>query len=214
MPTSNPYQLNELMELIILSKPKSVLDIGTGFGKYGVLSREYLEFYDEQDNYLDWKRRIDGIEAFGVYLTPVHDFIYDNIYVGNAIDVLPTLEIKYDLILIIDVLEHFDYEEGIKLLEECEKLGKNIIISTPLRVGNQKGVFGNPYETHRSQWRKKDFHRFTNKCFIYNDRSLICYLGSTAHDLKHSRRSRFRFGIKVMFPILGTLSRLFKRKST
>ena len=213
MPTSNPYQLNELMELIILSKPKSILDIGMGFGKYGVLSREYLEFYDEQDNYLDWKRRIDGIEAYEGYLTPIHDFIYDNIYVDNAIDVLPTLEIKYDLILMIDVLEHFDYDEGVMLLEECEKLGKNIIISTPLRVGNQKGIFGNPYETHRSQWRKKDFNRFTNKCFIYNDRSLICYIGNAAHDLKHSRRSRIKLGIKLLFPVVGTLYRFIKNAS-
>jgi hypothetical protein len=213
MPTSNPYQLNELIELILLSKPKSILDIGTGFGKYGVLSREYLEFYDEQKNYLNWKNRIDGIEAFRDYLTPMHDFIYDNIYIGNAIDVLPSLGIKYDLILVIDVLEHFDYDEGLKVLEQCEKRGRNIIISTPLKVGDQKGIFGNPYETHRSQWRRKDFTRFANKCFIYNDRSLICYIGSGAHDLKHSRRSRFRAGLKILFPILGPLYRLIKRYS-
>ncbi|MBA7570185.1 hypothetical protein ES708_11933 [subsurface metagenome] len=33
MPSSHWYQLNEIMELIILTQPKSILDVGVGFGK-------------------------------------------------------------------------------------------------------------------------------------------------------------------------------------
>ncbi|MBA7677027.1 hypothetical protein ES703_85275 [subsurface metagenome] len=39
MPTSYYSQLNEIMELIVLTDPKSILDVGVGFGKYGFLSR-------------------------------------------------------------------------------------------------------------------------------------------------------------------------------
>jgi hypothetical protein len=42
MPTSHPHQLNQIVELIMLTDPHSLLDVGIGFGKYGVLAREYL----------------------------------------------------------------------------------------------------------------------------------------------------------------------------
>ena len=100
MPTSHPYQIDDIIRLIIETAPKNIIDVGVGFGKYGVLAREYLELWDGIKPYHNWNHRIDGIDAFKSYLTPLHDFIYDNIYIGNAIDVLPTLEIRYDLLLI------------------------------------------------------------------------------------------------------------------
>jgi hypothetical protein len=54
MPTSHPYQLNEIIDLAMKVDPKSVLDVGVGFGKYGVLLREYLELWDGRDRYRDW----------------------------------------------------------------------------------------------------------------------------------------------------------------
>ena len=46
------------MDIIIALKPFSVLDIGSGFGKYGVLCREYLELWDGRQEY-KFLRRID-----------------------------------------------------------------------------------------------------------------------------------------------------------
>jgi hypothetical protein len=58
------------MDLIVNINPNSVLDIGTGFGKYGLLCREYLELWDGRQNYDKFLRRIDGVEAFESYITP------------------------------------------------------------------------------------------------------------------------------------------------
>ena len=41
MPTSQPYQLGAIMELVVRAQPKSVLDVGVGFGKYGYLVRSH-----------------------------------------------------------------------------------------------------------------------------------------------------------------------------
>ena len=57
--------------------------------------------------YGDWQCRIDCIEAFEKYITPAHKYIYNNIYIGNATGILPALDHHYDLILMVDVLEHF-----------------------------------------------------------------------------------------------------------
>ncbi len=43
MPTSHLYQISDILEIISLIRPRSVLDVGVGFGKYGLLAREYLE---------------------------------------------------------------------------------------------------------------------------------------------------------------------------
>lgn len=198
MPTSFYNQLNDIVELILLTDPKSILDVGMGFGTYGFLAREYLELWDGKGRYDDRKVRIDGIEVFQKYITPVHDFIYDQVYIGDAIDVLPNLKAIYDLVLIIDVLEHFDDKNGMRLLEECNERGRNIIISTPKDMLPQKSVFGNPYETHKSHWTKNHFDIFTNKFFVSNLRSIICYAGEMAPALR-KRHIKSEIGRKLPF---------------
>ncbi|RME82607.1 MAG: glycosyltransferase family 1 protein, partial [Planctomycetota bacterium] len=82
MPTSLPNQINEILTLILGVAPQSVLDIGVGFGKYGFLAREYLEMEHGQGTYGKWTKRIEGIEAFEEYITPLHREIYDEIHIG------------------------------------------------------------------------------------------------------------------------------------
>ncbi len=214
MPTSHLYQLNEITELIVLTRPKSLLDIGVGFGKYGFLAREFLDVF-EAKSYAERKTRIDGIEGFQPYLTPVHGFIYDHVYTGNAIDLLPSLETKYDLILLIDVLEHFNHDTGMRLLDECMDRGRNIIISTPKDIGSQTDCFGNPLETHRFQWRKLHLEKFAKKFFVPNMFSLVCYIGDDAQRVREKRIPRIGgLGLEVIdrLPFLRGAYRRLKNK--
>jgi hypothetical protein len=215
LPTSQPNQLPLIIELILFTDPEKMLDVGVGFGKYGFLSREYLELWNERRRYPDWTKhknwtkRIDGIEVFEKYLTPVHHFVYDNIYIGNALDILPTIGVVYDLILIIDVLEHLNYDEGLKLLEICRGKGRNILISTPKDIGNQEIVMGNPYETHRFQWKKEHFLIFKDQCFLPDQYSLICYAGENVSRLKQARINRH---IGKYLPVLIPVVKRMKSK--
>jgi SAM-dependent methyltransferase len=194
MPSSHHYQLNEILELIIETNPGKLLDIGIGFGKYGFLSREYLELWEPDAVYGAHKRQIDGIEAFEAYLTPLHRLIYDHIFTGDARDILPAITNRYDLILMIDVFEHFTWKDGMKVLEECRRCGRNILISVPKIMSVQQEVYGNPYETHRFNWKRKDFSGIPDKFFIYNAKSTICYIGEDSRRigtiLKKRKRKR------------------------
>ena len=176
--------MNEIMELITITNPNKMLDVGVGFGKYGFLSREYLELWDGRQKYNDWKKQIDGIEVFKDYITPLHHYIYNKIYIGNVIDILPEIETDYDLVLLIDVFEHFGYQDGMKLLEECFKHGKNVLVSIPKDIGTQGETFGNPFEAHKFQWKKKHFEKYPRRIFISNQYSLICYIGDRSSDLE------------------------------
>jgi hypothetical protein len=202
MPSSHRYQINEICELIATSDPKSVLDIGVGFGKYGFLSREYLELWDGRERYHEWRRQIDGIEAFKEYLTPIHKLIYNEVFVGNVLEVLPNLKNKYDLILLIDVLEHFTFEEGVKLLALCQKKGKNILISTPIETSHQSSAFDNPFETHKSQWKKKHFEQFKERLFVPNSQSLIILIGPSVKTARTKIKVRALFQLKTLLQSL------------
>jgi len=210
MPSSHPYQLNEILELIIEANPGKLLDIGIGFGKYGFLSREYLELWDPDAVYGSYKRQIDGIEAFEAYLTPLHRLIYDRIFTGDAREVLPELTDRYDLILMIDVLEHFTYEDGLKVLEECRRCGRNILISVPKVMSVQDEVYGNPCETHRYNWKWKDFSGIPDKFFLYNAKSTICFIGEDSQRICKILKKRKRRRILVRLLELTGLKKPLK----
>jgi hypothetical protein len=172
------------MDIIIALKPFSVLDVGSGFGKYGVLCREYLELWDGRHEY-KFLRRIDGVEVFEKYITPLHKFIYNNIYRENIIDLVKKLDYSYDLVLLIDVLEHFSKEEGIWLLNNLLSKNKGILIGTPKNPSNQKDVFENVFETHKSLWKKRELISFGKYYFIPDNISSIIYITKEEQSLSN-----------------------------
>ncbi|MCU0611673.1 MAG: class I SAM-dependent methyltransferase [Candidatus Eisenbacteria bacterium] len=180
MPSSDFNQIGPIVELIVLTNPQSVLDVGCGFGKFGVLAREYLELWDGRGRYGDRTRRIDAVEAFEPYITPLHRFIYDEILIGDAGGIIPGIEHAYDLALLIDVIEHQDRDAGHALILACLAKCRNVLVATPKFPGEQGSLFGNPAETHRSSWQQADLQALPN-CFIVPHRdSLICFAGKDA----------------------------------
>ena len=157
MPTSFYQAIPSILDEILKEKPNSILDIGVGFGKYGLIIREVLDLPFERYRKDQWLINIDGIEAFEKYKNPIHDYIYNKIYYGDASEVIKKLP-KYDCILLIDVLEHFEKEEGKKFINELMKhVNKSLIISTPRYPAEQEEYLGNKYEAHKSKWSIIDF---------------------------------------------------------
>lgn len=157
MPTSWYQSIPNILEQIKKQNPKTILDIGVGFGKYGVLIREVLELPYQRYDKKQWLVKIDGIEAFEKYKNPMYDYIYNKIYYGDAVQIIKRLS-KYDCILLIDVLEHFEKEEGKEFIKELmTHVNKSLIISTPMYPGKQLDYLGNKYEEHKSKWSILDF---------------------------------------------------------
>jgi len=130
----------------------SVLDIGIGFGKFGFLAREYTDVLNRR--YFDWQTKIDGIEIFEEYITQLQKEIYDHIYIGNAIDILPTLG-RYDMIICSDMLEHLSEHDGTTLLDSIKDRCKFAMIATPITVLHQGVLYNNEHERHVSAWSKE-----------------------------------------------------------
>lgn len=185
MPTSWYQAIPLILHHVEREQPQSILDVGVGFGKYGFLMREILEIPFERYHKQQWKIRIDGVEAFETYMTPVHDYVYDRIYYGNVVELVDHLP-SYDVVLLIDVLEHFSKDEGLYVIHKLlERTNKALIVSTPIYPDLQEEYLGNSFKEHKSRWSLIDFVDFD---FTYHELPIG---DNGAHILKFYPSNRF-----------------------
>jgi len=163
MSTSNWQNISYNINLVKFINPQKILDVGVGFGRWGILFREFLEVWGDNNYKGKWKRIIDGIEIFPDYILPYHSYFYDNIIIGNALEHLSIMKQQYDLINLGDVVEHFEKNEGYELIDLCLKKSRYTLINIPIgKNWEQDEVNMNEFEKHRSQWFIKDFKRYDN----------------------------------------------------
>jgi hypothetical protein len=66
----------------------------------------------------------------------------------------------YDVVTIIDLLEHLEKEDGFRLLDTCKTIAKKrILIWIPLGECPQGDIAGNPFQKHQSTWSAEDLEK-------------------------------------------------------
>ena len=174
MPSSSPHIIGKVLETLISLQPSSLLDVGAGFGKYGMLCREYLDY----KSYPKFKKRIDAIEGFKKYITPIHSFAYNKCFVGDARKIISRLSHPYDIVLLIDVLEDLTKEDGSALVKEILKRNKSLLITIPKVCWNENAEFGNSYEIFRSDWSERGIRSLGKGVLIPDYSHYIYFIGS------------------------------------
>ncbi|OGK81400.1 MAG: hypothetical protein A2050_14300 [Candidatus Rokubacteria bacterium GWA2_73_35] len=183
MPSSFHDALAVVLPFVIGIEPKSILDVGIGFGKYGVLFREYLDVARPSDPGAPFDptrrtTRIDGIEAHAPYVTPLQRAVYDTIHIGGALELLPTLG-RYDLVFAADLLEHLTRDDGRAFLAlSLARVNLGVLLVMPALDFEQGAVFGNAYEIHRSSWAPADFAPYPDADVLTWRRQLLVWLPS------------------------------------
>ena len=67
---------------------------------------------------------------------------------------------SFDVVVAMDVIEHFDKEDGHRLLDGMETLARaRVIVCTPNGFLQQGALDGNPLQIHRAGWHVDDFRR-------------------------------------------------------
>lgn len=129
---SNLYSIPGVMEALIELNPKTIIDIGAGNGKYGILCKEYIKGLE----------RIDAIESspkvndtVWTYNTWVHANLQDHYWFQD-----------YDVALLIAVMCNFTKEEGLEILKKVKQHCKNIVLTI------EKEQHGG-----KTQWIPEDF---------------------------------------------------------
>ena len=149
MPSSYVDSFPSIVKLLINTAPDHVVDIGPGWGKYGLACREYLP-------------GLLGLQAVEVEegRLPVQDLIYDRVYTSDARD-LRNYDLfwqRFDLALLIDVIEHMPLDDGHSLLDAIQRNHCRPLVATPKAWFEQHDDH-NPYETHVSFWPWDEFTR-------------------------------------------------------
>ncbi|MEM7031275.1 MAG: class I SAM-dependent methyltransferase [Chloroflexota bacterium] len=127
---------------------KTVLDIGCG-----------LSF---KSQYIKADIRV-GVDIYRPYLEKIEA---DIPYVAINADALQVGDLflpqSFDLVLILDIVEHLEKEDALKLMDMAETIAKvAVIVETPRGFIPQNidiwGWGGHTYQTHRSGWEPEDF---------------------------------------------------------
>ena len=146
MPSSDPITIPIIIKIVKHLMPNSILDVGCGNGRYGFLFREVLDLdYGRMQKGL-WNVVLNGVEVEKSYLTPIHDHVYNTIFISNWLDF--KLYTHYDLVFMGDVLEHFVDWEG--ALDKAKAIADTVIVVSPNWKGSiaQGAWFGNEHEEH------------------------------------------------------------------
>jgi len=176
MPSSTTAHISDMMNIINNLQPKKILDVGIGFGKWGFLCRELLDGLHGRFKRKDWQHEIIGLEVYEKYINEWQKNIYNSIVVKEAHRYLMALDNSFfkanhfDLIILGDVLEHFEKEKAIEVLNLCKYLGKDVLCGIPIGEDYPQGeCFGNVYETHRCTWTKQEVIKL-GKTKFYKDK--------------------------------------------
>jgi 2-polyprenyl-3-methyl-5-hydroxy-6-metoxy-1,4-benzoquinol methylase len=138
------FVLNEVGEVA----NRKILDVGCGRGIWGFLIKEKSD-----DSYTI------GVDIYRPYVAFSNRHkVYDDIVLAD-IRYLPFMDNIFDIVLCCEVVEHLQKKDAIHLLDEIEKKGYKIVVSTPNGF-KFTGKVAVSVEAHVSGW---DATYFRNK---------------------------------------------------
>jgi len=146
MPTSVEEGKDWTLDKIKSLPHDYVLDIGPGAGRYADLLR-------------DTGAVVDAVEVWEPYVAQFGlTSKYNHVYVTDFLEF--ATDTRYDIVIMGDVLEHFEESDALKALDLARSIGKYVIISTPTVDWPQGPYEGNHFESHLSQFYWEDLIKF------------------------------------------------------
>ena len=145
---NNVQALFERWNLYPTGQIKTVLDVGCGLSL--------------KSQYVDAEVRV-GVEIHRPFIERIEATVPYAVVNANALDIgrlfLPG---SFDLVLVLDLVEHLDKSDALRLIEMAEAIARvAVIIETPRGfVPQDIDIWqggGDQYQTHRSGWEPEEF---------------------------------------------------------
>ena len=145
LPFLNPRGYIAKQELAGYGK---ILDVGCGNGAGSPVA---IRPRHENDSCV-------GLDAFRPYLAQaLKEGPYRAILIGG-VSRLPLRDQSFEVVLALDVIEHLERNEGLRLLDEVERVAtRRVVVLTPNGFLPQSGYDDNVLQAHRSGWTALDF---------------------------------------------------------
>lgn len=147
MNKSDLYLDSILEKQCMMISPESLLDVGCG-------ANSPIQKFSAKI------QRTVGIDGFlpSIQKSRVKNIHREYIH-GDLMSSMSALKSKsFDVVIAMDVIEHFEKEQGWKFLGELERLArKRVIVFTPNGFLPQGEYDENPNQLHRSGWEVEEF---------------------------------------------------------
>ena len=177
MPSSDPAAIPSVIRFVKTLQPKTILDLGCGFGKWGFLFREYLEVAKGRYYPKDWEVDITWVDIFPKYIVDQHHVFYDRIRVEDVFAFFEHDRQVYEFIMCGDLIEHLDKGFGCTLLEIMRERGKANCVVTPAKFVAQGAYLGNEHESHKCLWTENEFIDRGYSVRTVEGKIIACYAG-------------------------------------
>ncbi len=157
-----------MLDEVYALQPETVLELGIGFGKWGVLLREVLDAMYGRCRPDQWKRKICGIEVWREYSNPSWGAYNGVLKMEFPFPPGETVGTDWDLVMMMDSLEHLTPEVGRPFLRSLVENNKHVIISVPNGYMPQDGSpYGNDFENHRWTFNGLEEFQFPGTKLLY-----------------------------------------------
>lgn len=127
---------------------RTVLDVACGLS----LKSQYItaDVRVGVDIYRPYLEKIDADIPYAVINADIREL--DTLFLPRS----------FDLVIALDVVEHLEKDDALKLLDDCEAIAKEaVVIETPKGYIPQNmdimGFGGDEWQTHRSSWEPEEF---------------------------------------------------------
>jgi len=172
MPSSSPFAITPIIDQVMKLNPRSILDLGVGFGKWGALFREYLDIWHWRLYPDEWDIIIVGVEGDSRLINPLSKFVYTDI-IESKIEMLDWDELQsFDLICMFDVIEHLPKPLGFEVLRKAWKHAtKSLFVTTPTPEDfafSKHGRWADDLGGHKARWSPEDFELFDAEIFVFD----------------------------------------------
>ena len=136
-------------------KAKSILDIGCGKGRPMRFINRHGCFFTV------------GVDGFEPYLDQCQRENSHSAFVLGDARALPFKEKSFDIVLCLQVLEHFDREEGSLLLNQMDRITKRqVLVTTDVgKCVQSQAIDGNPLQVHKYVWSINELKELDYKVF-------------------------------------------------
>lgn len=143
-----------LLKNIMPAGNLTVLDLGCGIGSAG-------DLFSPNKNY-----QFTGVDIYKPYLKICQKKGNYRELIQADITKIKIKEKSFDVVLLLQVIEHIDKKSGINLLKKTVKIAKKcIIVSVPNGCCHQAEYDGNAYQKHVSIWTTTDLRKLGYKVY-------------------------------------------------
>lgn len=157
-----------IINLLIPSGKLKMLDLGCGKGTAG-------DYFNK-----DKKHELTGVDIFEQYIKECKSKACYSKVINKDIRKIDFPKKSFDVVLLLQVVEHLKKAEALKLIKKAEKIARKVVVVSTPNGGCEQDVYdSNLYQKHLSIWSLKDFYKLGYRVcgqglrFVYSGESHV-----------------------------------------